>query len=129
MDGIAPNKSAAIWGGLVESADERTPCRAERRGTVVRMNRRTPDRPQLNAELAVPLRRSGTWHPDMIGACLMHVFDRLHDTGELESAGFIGQVLVEAPRGGDPKTIADTVGAERSTVRRIGRAADGPERP
>ena len=64
----------------------------------------------------------------MIGACLMHVFDRLHDTGQFEAAGFIGQVQAEAPHSRHSVTIADMVGDERSTVRRIDRAAGAAER-
>ena len=82
----------------------------------------------MNPDMAVPLLRSGTWHPDMIGACLMHVFDWLHDSGQLEAAGSIGQVQVEAPHSGQSVTIADIVGGERATVRRIDRAAAAADR-
>ncbi len=104
------------------------PWPSPHRNTVVRVSRRTTDYPQLNPELAVPLLRSGTWHPEMIPSCLMHALDWLHDSGQLEAAGFIGQVMVEAPHGGEPRTVADLVGAERSTVRRIDRAAGVAER-
>lgn len=47
------------------------------------------DLARLDPEVALPLLRSATWHPETVGPMLRHIADWLHDTGQRTAAALL----------------------------------------
>ena len=77
----------------------------------------TPDLERLDPATALPLLRSTTWHPDTMGPMLRHISDWLHDTGQHTAAAHLSAISVTDPTTGNPTTMPELIGNERSTIK------------
>lgn len=76
-----------------------------------------PDLERLDPEVALPLLRSTTWHPETVGSMLRHIVDWLHDTGQHTAAAHLSAIALTDPTTGNPTTMPELVGSERSTIK------------
>lgn len=78
----------------------------------------TPELEPLDPDVALPLLRSAAWHPETVAPMLRHIADWLYDTGQHDAAAHLSAIHVTDPATGEPATMPDLIGNERSIMRR-----------